>query len=371
MAQITAPELLTHAPEHIDWLVSKRLIAGGVNLLVGEISAGKTYLALDLALGVAGRGVAWGGLSVPRGRVLYYCMDSSPVTMAHRLKGMCRRYAMEPPADLVFDFERHNLADPAELLALEEQIVQHECCLVIFDVLARYLSHLNENTATSIGPLMSQVREICGRCGVSILFVHHFNKIHAKKSRDGERVRGSSDILGSMDAALGVSLNGEVRELRSIKNRMGAEAEVLGFKIVQEEGEDEVGWLDFDVEVERKLKVPTLVEQGLENVHTMLKILSGHFYTRGAIEEMLEEEFELPSKRTLDIIFAGLGDLEGIRVEKHEQSKYYGYCGEQGSPAGWDVDVEADPQAGEDQERVKALLTRVVEKMAAKKAEGG
>jgi RecA-family ATPase len=221
--------------------------------------------------------------------VLYYCMDSSPQTMAHRLKGMCQKYEMEPPADLVFDFERHNLADKAEIQALEEQIVQRECRLVIFDVLARYLSHLNENTAVSIGPLMSQMREICGRSGVSILFVHHFNKIRYAKSKDGERVRGSSEILASMDAALSATVKGEVRELRSIKNRMGAEAEVLRFKIVQEEGEDEVGWLDFDVEVEKKFKMPTLVELGLENVHTMLKVLSGHFYTRGAIEEMLAE----------------------------------------------------------------------------------
>jgi RecA-family ATPase len=58
LAQITAPELVTQAPEHVAWLVSKRLVEGGVNLLVGEIAAGKTFLALDLALGVAGQGVA-------------------------------------------------------------------------------------------------------------------------------------------------------------------------------------------------------------------------------------------------------------------------------------------------------------------------
>jgi hypothetical protein len=53
-----------------------------------------------------------------------------------------------------------------------------------------------------------------------------------------------------VDAALTVTLNKGVRELRSIKNRMGAEAEPLGFKIVQEDGEDETGWLDFNVVVE-------------------------------------------------------------------------------------------------------------------------
>jgi hypothetical protein len=44
--------------------------------------------------------------------------------------------------------------------------------------------------------------------------------------------------------------------------------------------------------------MPTLVELGLENEHTMLKILSGHFYTQGAIEEMLAEQFGFS---TLDV----------------------------------------------------------------------
>jgi len=281
LAQITSDQLILQAPQHIAWLVSKRLVEGGVNLLVGEVAAGKTYLALDLALGVAGRGVAWGGLDVPRGNVLYYCLDSPSMTVAHRLKGLCQKYAMEAPRGLIFDFERHNLADETEIAALEGLIVEKHIRLVIFDVLARYLSGLNENTALSIGPLMSRMRAICSSTGVSILFVHHFNKLRSTRTGDGERIRGSSEILASMDAALGVTLNGEVRELRSIKNRMGVEAEALGFRIVRQDGEEDAGWLDFDVQVEPKFKMPTLVEMGLENVHTMLKILAGHFYTRG------------------------------------------------------------------------------------------
>jgi predicted ATP-dependent serine protease len=374
LAQIRADELITQAPEHIAWLVSKRLVEGGVNLLVGEVAAGKTYLALDLALGVAARGVAWGSLPVPRGNVLYYCLDSPPMTMAHRLKGLCQKYAMEAPRGLIFDFERHDLADDAEIAALEGLIVEKHIRLVIFDVLARYLGGLNENTALSIGPLMSRMRELCSGSGVSILFVHHFNKLHHAKTRDGERIRGSSEILASMDAALGVTLNGEVRELRSIKNRMGVEAEVLGFRIVQPDGEEDAGWLDFDVQVEQKFKMPTLVEMGLENVNTMLKILSGHFYTRGAIEEMLAEEFGLPSKRTLDSVFAGLVTLEGMRVETHERVKYYGYFGEDGAPGGWEKEEETQAIAPLDdakKERLKVVLRRVLEEVKAKRENQG
>jgi len=77
----------------------------------------------------------------------------------------------------------------------------------------------------------------------------------------------------------------------------------------------------------------------------MLKVLAGHFYTRGAIEEMLAEEFGLPAKRTLDDIFARLGQMEGIRVEVHQQNKkYYGYFGEPGEElTKWEDASEEDP----------------------------
>jgi hypothetical protein len=165
-----------------------------------------------------------------------------------------------------------------------------------------------------------------------------------------------------------------VRELRSIKNRMGVEPEVLGFRIVQQDGEEDAGWLDFDVQVEQKFKMPTLVEMGLENVHTMLKILSGHFYTRGAIEEMLAEEFGLPAKRTLDSVFAGLGTLEGMRVEMHERVKYYGYFGENGTPMGWEQEEQAQASAPLDdarKERLKAVLRTVLEEVKLKRENQG
>ena len=177
-----------------------------------------------------------------------------------------------------------------------------------------------------------------------------------------------------MDAALGVTLNGEVRELRSIKNRMGVEAEALGFRIVRQDGEEDAGWLDFDVQVEPKFKMPTLVEMGLENVHTMLKILAGHFYTRGAIEEMLAEEFGLPAKRTLDDIFAGLGKLEGIKTEMHGHKKYFGYFGEDVTPVEWDAEEVTQASAPLDdarKERMKAMLRTVLEEVKAKRENQG
>jgi hypothetical protein len=104
---------------------------------------------------------------------------------------------------------------------------------------------------------------------------------------------------------------------------------------------------------------------GLENVHTMLKILSGHFYTRGAIEEMLAEEFGLPAKRTLDDIFARLGQMEGIRVEVHQQNKkYYGYFGVPGEELTmWEESSEEDPEEERPADSVGLLMESVKQRI--------
>jgi hypothetical protein len=110
---------------------------------------------------------------------------------------------------------------------------------------------------------------------------------------------------------------------------------------------------------------------GPENVHTMLKILSGHFYTRGAIEEMLAEQFGLPSKRTLDDIFVGMGDLEEVRVEMHDRTKYYGYFGDEGSPAGWDAGAQGKALLDEaKKERLQAMLRMVMQEVKKQRGKG-
>ena len=55
----TAREMAEGAGRGPIWLVPNLLLQGGLNLLAGEVSSGKTFLALDLAIAVASGGVPW------------------------------------------------------------------------------------------------------------------------------------------------------------------------------------------------------------------------------------------------------------------------------------------------------------------------
>ena len=262
-----------------------RIAKGTLNLLAGESAVGKTFLALDLALGVAARGLAWGGLEIPRGRVLYLCLDASPVTLSRHMIGLCRQYAIEPPADLLFDFDRHDLSDPREIAFITSQVAERGLSLVILDVLARYLDALNENTAATISRLMISLRRVASDSGASFLFIHHFNKQRSTRTTVGERVRGSSDLIASMDGVLSATRRVGRMDLRPVKNRLGVDAAPLSYRIsAQQDGSP---CLEFIADDTQPDLAETIVEVAREQVVRMLRILHGHFYPRTAIEEML------------------------------------------------------------------------------------
>ena len=115
------------------WLLDRLFVAGGLNLLAGEVASGKTFLALDLALAAASGGLAWDDRPALPGPVLYFCLDCSPRTIQQRLLALCAGRGIQPPADLAFDFSPLNLADPGGLSFLAHAVRAARAGLVIFD----------------------------------------------------------------------------------------------------------------------------------------------------------------------------------------------------------------------------------------------
>ena len=79
-----AAELLaTEFP--LRWAVPD-LLPEGLSLLVGAPDAGKSWLALDIALAVAAGGDALGALPVDAGRVLYLALEDGPRRVQDRIR---------------------------------------------------------------------------------------------------------------------------------------------------------------------------------------------------------------------------------------------------------------------------------------------
>ena len=349
MEYITGNQLIHNSSDSVDWLVPDRLMAGGLNLLAGEVASGKTFLALDLALGVSTRAQAWGGMTVPTGPVLYYCLDSNQKTVGYRLKYLCEGYGIQPSDNLHFDFNLHDFSEPLESEKLKQRIKEHGYSLVIIDVLARYLPGLDENMVSSVGPVLTRLRQITDETDATLLLIHHFNKggLRNQAISQGLRIRGSSDIFAAVDTALTLVMRNSCRFLLPVKNRMGQEAGPLSFIISREE--EGAVRLDFSLtsEDENIFETPSV-----HTMSTILKILmtkAGDYFSRDVLEDLLPDFGPVPSERTLDRVFAKLPEQPGVRVERHSYTKVYGYFPEEGKSfaseaSGGDLDLDEEEQ---------------------------
>ena len=79
----SAPQLLAADFPPLRWAVPN-LLPEGCALLVGAPKVGKSWAALDIALAVAGGGLALGALRVETGPVLYLALEDGPRRLADR-----------------------------------------------------------------------------------------------------------------------------------------------------------------------------------------------------------------------------------------------------------------------------------------------
>ena len=143
--------------------------------------------------------------------------------------------------------------------------------------------------------------------------------------------------------------------MTAVKNRMGEEEEGLYFRILTQE--DGAIKLDFSSPEEEAQTSSTLVELGLTYAMKILHARAGNYFKRDVLEDLLQDFTNLPSKRTMDDVFAQLADQPGVSTMRHELHKYYGYI-----PQATDEDAEENQgQKAANSERLKKALAKALQ----------
>ena len=210
------------------FLVDKLIVAKAHQLIVAEGGAGKTFLMLDLALKVAAKrdGDTWAGMPILRkGAAVVITTEDDKDELHIRLAdmdpdGSRRREAGDDliilptinsggSFSLVEKDPKTQEAKPSrkwlELFALLRQIPNLQ--LVVIDTLNSVL-HGEENSATVINEFARVASQVSGELGATLIIPHHIRKQGDEPIRNAEQmkaaVRGSTAILGSVRAALGI-----------------------------------------------------------------------------------------------------------------------------------------------------------------------
>ena len=210
---VRRPHELPTTPEERRWLVDEIWGGEAVGIVGGEPKCCKSFLALDLAVGVAS-GAACLRRFAPRQRgpvLLLSAEDGLPI-VRRRIEGIAAA-ARVPFASLdihVITRPRLRLDLAADRRDLQETVEKVRPKLLVLDPFVR-LHRVDENAAGDVAPLLGFLRELQQRHHVGVLLVHHAKK-GAASARPGQALRGSSELHAWGDSNLYILRVGE--ELR-------------------------------------------------------------------------------------------------------------------------------------------------------------
>ena len=186
----------------VRWLVEPLWAAEAVGLLAGSPKSCKTWLALDIAVGVASNTHCLASLPVlTAGPVLVYAAEDAQPILRERLAALVavRGLSLEtlPVSVIVEPVLRLDTERDQERLAETLRLLRPR--LVVLDPLIR-LHRLDENSSREVSALLSYFRQLQREYSVALLLVHHMRK--GGGSRPGENLRGSSDLHAWGDTLL-------------------------------------------------------------------------------------------------------------------------------------------------------------------------
>lgn len=199
LPRLNIRQAFTVEPPPLDFVLPG-MISGTVGALVAQGGAGKSWIALELAIAVAG-GPDLLEMGIERhGRVLYLPAEDPTVALSHRLYSA--RHAVEPQAV-------ETLAERLEIVPLMGRAVDlmipawadairrmaEGARLVIIDTLRRFHS-ADENSAGEMARLLAVLEHVCAETGTSVLFLHHTAKGAALNGGgDAQQASRGSSVL--------------------------------------------------------------------------------------------------------------------------------------------------------------------------------
>jgi RecA-family ATPase len=224
--------LAEEAPE-LRWLITQLWSQHAVGIVGGEPKCCKSFLALDLAVAVAGGVPCLRRFKVPDpGRVLLYAAEDAHPIVRRRLEGIATAAGVD-----LRDLDIQVITAPtlrldlvADRLALQEVVARLQPRLLILDPFVR-LHRIDENASGEVAPLLAYLRELQRRYALAVLVVHHAKK-GAGNVRAGQALRGTSEFHAWGDSNLYLRREADTLTL-SVEHRAAAALKPMKIALVE------------------------------------------------------------------------------------------------------------------------------------------
>lgn len=293
------------------WAIDQ-MIPQGLSVIASPPKTGKSYFVLQSAFAVA-RGEKFLGYRTTKGKVLLISLEDTFNRLQKRIVQVCPDTSRIPDnLDLTVEFPR---LDSEGLACLDKQIKENGYSLVILDTWGKTKPNgqakRSENVYETDVRLVSEVKKLADKYGISILLVHHLKKGGG----------ASTDWLESLSGSMGLSAT--VDGLLALERERGSDIGILKRSGRDLEDDEDIGlnWLapcwEFNGSaVQMKLnatkqKILTCIEKASEpvkpgyiatdtgiNANTVRYHLS-KMLQEGLIAITSDSKYQIPSKKEI------------------------------------------------------------------------
>ncbi|MGB4594453.1 MAG: AAA family ATPase [Anaerolineaceae bacterium] len=325
---IDAARLVAEKQGPTIWLLERVIPAGSLVILAGEMSACKSFLGLELALGVTSRGKAWGLNCAMQGSARYLCVDADRGELARRVRSLCAGHGISVPESLRFDFGKYVFEDGL-IDTLARDIQQDDCKLVIVDPLSRYLPWMSDNSTRSVAMGLQAMRELAQKTGVTVVMLQAFNKLIRRPSNkwgehmsDGtERVRGSSELVAGCDVAILVTRGRNRNKIELVKNRQGRTRWTSQFSLVDGSKSDASLHIVFEALQPEQTSTPSTLAELVElRFKRIMRSEPERSFSRAELVAETQKLIGAVGQRAWAQAFVLLGRDEEIKVEHADKN---------------------------------------------------
>jgi len=194
-------------------------------VLFGSSTAGKTFMAIDLAMAIA-LGHDWRDQYIVKQGAVVYVAAEGASGVQDRLRAYCEHHQLDMTrVPLRVVRVAPNLLLRAEALELAKAIGPG-IAMIVLDTFAQTMPGGNENSAEDVGLALAHCKGLRRATGAVVLLVHHSGKDESKGAR------GWSGLRAAADAELEVISDGERRLMRITKQKDGRDDLEFGFSLL-------------------------------------------------------------------------------------------------------------------------------------------
>lgn len=238
--KLTPASALTELPA-VKWQIKKILPARDVVAIYGPPGAGKSFMALDMAVHIA-EGRDWMGYRTKPAHVVYVVLEAAN-GFSGRLKAWQMHHGRQLPDTLhVITHSPFTLSSPKDIVDLIESIRlaigdDHRGLVVFIDTLARAMGTFEENDNNDMSRVIQACDTIAQSLKATVAAVAHPGKDAARG------LRGGSALLGGLDTVIQLEKDADgIRTWTIEKQKEGEDGLTGQFKLhVLPIGQDEDG----------------------------------------------------------------------------------------------------------------------------------